>query len=90
MSAAPPPVAAGTDRAFAHTVETDAPPERVWALWTDVAGWPAWDPEVRAALTHGVSFHGVGGRLLARVLGPRFRRALPGVMGRLVRLAESP
>ena len=149
MSTAPPALAAGTDRAFAHTVETAAPPERVWALWTDVAGWPTWDLELKAAelsgpfavgaegrltpvagprsrfavtavepgrsytietalplgalrirrswtatadgrtaFTHAVSFHGVGGRLLARRLGPRFRRALPDVMGRLARLAE--
>lgn len=42
----------------------------------------------RTEITHTVSFHGLGGRMLARRLGPRFRAALPGVMGRLKALAE--
>ncbi|MEM1116510.1 MAG: SRPBCC family protein [Bacteroidota bacterium] len=143
-------LAVGTNRAFAHTVTTTAAPEAVWALWTDVAGWPAWDValdsaaldgpfavgargrlvpasgpasafEIEAvdvgrsytfatrlplgalrvrrswenagpgqiAVTHAVSFHGLGGRMLAGRLGPQFRRALPGVMERLVALAEA-
>ena len=149
MPTPPADLAAGSDREFAHTVTTGAAPDRVWALWTDVAGWPAWDPELRAAelsgpfavgaeglltpaagprgrfrvtaldpgrsytietalplgalrvrrswvaeggavaFTHAVSFHGAGGRVLSRRLGPRFRRALPDVMRRLAALAES-
>ncbi len=26
-----------------HTAYTDAPPEAVWALWSDVSTWPDWD-----------------------------------------------
>lgn len=26
-----------------HTVETRAKPERIWALWQDVANWNKWD-----------------------------------------------
>ncbi|MBX2799679.1 MAG: SRPBCC family protein [Myxococcales bacterium] len=41
--------AQGTSRHFHHTVRTSAPPQRVWALWMDVPGWPAWDTELSAA-----------------------------------------
>ncbi|MFK7928110.1 MAG: SRPBCC family protein [Myxococcota bacterium] len=39
-------------------------------------------------LTHDVELRGLGGRLLAPLLGPRFRAALPVVMQRWVELAE--
>ena len=142
-------VAAGTDRAFAHTVRTTATPDALWAVWTDVAGWPAWDVELDSAalrgafvdgatgrlvpkrgpaarfvledvepgraytlvtrlpmgalrvrrtwddleddiaVTHAVTFEGVGGRLLAGRLGPGFRRALPVALRRLCEIAEA-
>ncbi len=142
-------LAAGTPRRFAHTVVTDASPEALWRVWTDIAAWPTWDTELasaaldgsfedgargrlvplrgpsarfeiagvepgraytlvtalplgqlrvrrswtaadagRIAFTHEVSFHGLGGGLLAGRLGPRFRRALPDVMERLRARAE--
>ena len=31
---------------FEHSVTARASRERVWALWTDVAGWPSWNPGV--------------------------------------------
>lgn len=144
------PVAVGTDRAFAHTVETTASPEALWAVWTDVDGWPTWDTELasstldgpfedgaegtltpqsgppsrfriedvepkraytlatrlpfgalrvrrtwaptgdgRIAVTHAVTFGGLGGRLLAGRFGPQFRRALPDALDRLCRAAEA-
>ena len=143
------PVAVGTDRAFSHTVTTTASPDAVWAVWTDVAGWPAWDVELDSAaldgafeegatgrlvpkrgpsarfriedvepgraytlvtrlplgslrvrrtwetveggiaVTHAVTFGGVGGRALAGRLGPGFRRALPVALDRLRALSEA-
>ena len=32
--------------AFASDIEIDAPPERVWALLTDAAAYPTWNPTV--------------------------------------------
>jgi uncharacterized protein YndB with AHSA1/START domain len=28
---------------YEHSVETTAAPEAVWRLWSDMAGWPAWN-----------------------------------------------
>lgn len=144
------PLASGTSRRFAHTVETSASPQSLWRVWTDAEAWPAWDTELdsvsldgpfrdgasgrlvpkrgpsarfsvadvddgraytlvtrlplgalrvrrtwvpagagRIAVTHEVSFHGLGGRLLAGRLGPGFRAALPAVMARLAARAEA-
>jgi hypothetical protein len=32
-----------------QTIEADAPREAIWALWEDVAGWPAWNAGVERA-----------------------------------------
>jgi uncharacterized protein YndB with AHSA1/START domain len=29
-----------------HSAETTARPERIWQLWSDVAGWKAWNGDV--------------------------------------------
>ena len=29
-----------------HSIETSAPPEEIWRLWADVAGWPAWNADI--------------------------------------------
>jgi uncharacterized protein YndB with AHSA1/START domain len=31
---------------FEQSVQAPASRERVWALWTDVSGWPSWNPGV--------------------------------------------
>jgi Polyketide cyclase / dehydrase and lipid transport len=33
---------------YEHAVETTAAPERIWALWSDVAGWPTWNADIEA------------------------------------------
>ena len=48
---------------FAHTLETTAPAERIWQLWTDVAGWPRWDTALVAAQLDGPFAHNARGRL---------------------------
>jgi len=35
-------------RAYEASALIDSPPEQVWAVLTDVAGWPAWDSGVSA------------------------------------------
>lgn len=34
---------------YSTSVELAATPEKVWALWEDVAGWPGWTPTVTSA-----------------------------------------
>jgi uncharacterized membrane protein len=29
-----------------HSIETSAPPQQIWRLWADVAGWPAWNADI--------------------------------------------
>jgi uncharacterized protein YndB with AHSA1/START domain len=48
---------------FEHTLETTAPPERIWQLWTDVAGWPRWDTALVAARLDGALACSAQGRL---------------------------
>jgi hypothetical protein len=32
-----------------HSIETTAPPEAIWDLWADVAGWPDWNADLERA-----------------------------------------
>ncbi|WP_427160570.1 SRPBCC family protein [Aliinostoc sp. HNIBRCY26] len=38
---------------FSHTVETIAPSDRIWNIWTDVKNWPTWDTELEFASLDG-------------------------------------
>jgi hypothetical protein len=29
-----------------QSAETSAPPEKIWQLWADVAGWPMWNGDI--------------------------------------------
>ena len=48
---------------FDHTVETSAPPEKIWAAWTDVECWPEWDTELDSASLDGSFALGTKGRV---------------------------
>ena len=43
----------------------DAPRERVWALWTDIPGWPSWNPGVVRAELDGPPAEGATGTVRA-------------------------
>jgi uncharacterized protein YndB with AHSA1/START domain len=34
---------------FETNITTEADPEQVWAIWTDVGGWPRWHPGIAQA-----------------------------------------
>jgi len=60
---------------FSHSMETTAPPGRVWEVWTDVERWPEWDTELREASLNGTADGfdvGTEGHLEPRV-GPTAR-----------------
>ena len=40
---------AQTDQHFWHTLETSAPPEKIWSIWTDVVNWKNWDTGLKDA-----------------------------------------
>jgi uncharacterized protein YndB with AHSA1/START domain len=54
---------------FEHSVQAPASRERVWALWTDVSGWPNWNPGVGRAELDGPVTEGATGTVRA-VGGP--------------------
>jgi uncharacterized protein YndB with AHSA1/START domain len=50
---------------FEHSVEAAVSRERVWALWTDVPGWPRWNPGVARAELDGPVAEGTTGTVRA-------------------------
>jgi uncharacterized protein YndB with AHSA1/START domain len=54
---------------FEHSVQAPVSRERVWALWTDVSGWPSWNPGVGYAELDGPMIEGATGTVHA-VGGP--------------------
>jgi uncharacterized protein YndB with AHSA1/START domain len=50
---------------FEHSVHALVSRERVWALWTDVSGWPSWNPGVGRAKLEGLLTEGATGTVRA-------------------------
>jgi uncharacterized protein YndB with AHSA1/START domain len=50
---------------FEHSVQAPVSRERVWALWTDVPGWPDWNPGVARAELDGPVAEGATGTVRA-------------------------
>lgn len=48
----------------------DVPPAEIYAIYRDVANWPAWDPDTRAASLHGPFALGTTGELVPTKGGP--------------------
>jgi len=46
-----------------HTLDTDAAPEAVFAVWADVEGWPRWDASLVATTLAGPFAAGTAGTL---------------------------
>jgi uncharacterized protein YndB with AHSA1/START domain len=51
---------------FEHSVQAPARRERVWALWTDIPGWPSWNPGVARAELDGPVTEGATGTVRAK------------------------
>jgi len=49
--------------AYEQTVTTSATPADVWALWSDVGSWPAWDPAVQSVALEGHFAEGAAGTM---------------------------
>ncbi len=74
-----------------HTVETNAEPERIWAVWQDVENWNLWDSGLEFSLLNGPFQSGTTGKLKPRG-GPvlRTRLTLVEPMSRFVDEARLP
>ena len=46
-----------------HTAHSTASRETVWALWSDTAGWPRWNPTIAEVSLDGPFAEGTTGRL---------------------------
>ena len=46
---------------FEHSIQAPVSRERVWALWTDISGWPDWNPGVARAELDGPLAEGATG-----------------------------
>ncbi|MDE3246324.1 MAG: polyketide cyclase, partial [Acidobacteriota bacterium] len=49
-----------------HTLETTALPGNIWALWTDVPGYKAWDEGIEWATLNGEFKVGANGQMKPR------------------------
>jgi carbon monoxide dehydrogenase subunit G len=54
---------------FSVSVQVDAPPERVWAVMSDIARWHEWTPTITSVQRLNAGPFGIGAR--ARVRQPR-------------------
>jgi hypothetical protein len=52
-----------TPYTYRHTVETDVPPEAIWALYEDVATWPMWDAQAELITRDGPFAAGTTGTM---------------------------
>ena len=52
-----------------RTLDTTAPPERVWRLWSDVSTWPKWNPDVIAISLEGPFTTGSRGSMTTKAGG---------------------
>lgn len=55
--------AQSTNYHFSHTESTSAAPDKIWAVWTDVANWKQWDTGLKEAVIMGEFKNGVKGKL---------------------------
>ena len=48
------------------SLETSAPPDRVWRVWSDVNSWPEWNPDMKASRLDGPLKLGATGNIDTR------------------------
>ncbi len=65
-----PGVAQGSRSRFHYTLVTQAAPERIWEVWTDVEGWNRWDRGLKAATIREKFSEGASG-VITPLSGPK-------------------
>ena len=56
---------AATNKHFLHSMESQAPPEKVWGIWTDVPNWKTWDAGLKDASMKGEFKLGAKGKIVS-------------------------
>jgi hypothetical protein len=87
---------------FEASTQINATSAAVFSLYSNVAGWPTWDPDVKAAsvtgdfvsgagtqATHRVIFQGPLAPLFGRLIGSGMRKTLPHALAGLKQAAEA-
>ncbi|HEX6508312.1 MAG TPA: SRPBCC family protein [Chloroflexota bacterium] len=46
-----------------RSLETAAPPDVIWSIWSDTSTWPAWNPDVRSISLDGPFANGTIGTM---------------------------
>jgi uncharacterized protein YndB with AHSA1/START domain len=52
--------------AHERSLETTAPPERVWRIWSDTSTWPDWNPDMESVTLAGPFASGTQGTMRTR------------------------
>lgn len=68
-------------KTFSHTCTTQAPPDAIWNLWSDVSTWHTWDSEIKWSELQGEFIDGQKGTLKP-TSGPKIRFYLSDVIHR--------
>ncbi|MBV9281416.1 MAG: SRPBCC family protein [Chloroflexi bacterium] len=72
-----------------RSLETSAPPETIWRIWSDTATWPTWNPDIRAVSLDGPFASGTAGTMTTGA-GTHRIRLDQVVSGRSFDLVTSP
>jgi uncharacterized protein YndB with AHSA1/START domain len=73
-----------------RSLEVNAPPERVWRIWSDTATWPDWNPDVVAVSLDGPFASGTSGSMTTKAGGSHAIRLGAVEQGRAFQLETAP
>jgi uncharacterized protein YndB with AHSA1/START domain len=58
-----------TMKTHERSLQTSAPPEKVWRIWSDISTWPQWNPDVTAISLDGPFANGTTGSMTTKAGG---------------------
>jgi uncharacterized protein YndB with AHSA1/START domain len=76
--------------AHERSLEANAPPERVWSIWSDPSTWPRWNPDVVSIHLDGRFATGATGTMTTKAGGTHAIRLSGVEEGRAFQLETAP
>jgi uncharacterized protein YndB with AHSA1/START domain len=73
-----------------RSLEADAPPERVWRIWSDPSTWTSWNPDVVSIQLRGPFSTGTTGTMTTKAGGAHNIRLSAVEPGRSFQLETTP